>query len=227
MAVHWWQFWDLGHGHNNIQPPTTMHLSSFWKDIENFGNLQWEMETPTNKTLKSTSLILDLTTKIQHGQIITCTFQNPMDLGYLYIPPKSAHPPGMMKGITYGVPQKHQQHNSEWADYLVIAVKLYWYLITKGWGSAFLCNVFIGADRKITAKKPSNASSTASEHCTNGELIVLCWTYHPYDLPRNELRNFFYQDMWQLHTPTQSCDAKTKNICDAITGTTLYQAPER
>ena len=67
---------------------------AFKADINNFGMLTWDISEPS-----TTVDFLDLTITVQpNGRLTTKTYQKAMNL-YQYIPPHSAHPPGMCKGI--------------------------------------------------------------------------------------------------------------------------------
>ena len=43
---------------------------------------------------------MDLTISIHNGKITTSLFEKPLNL-HLYIPPHSAHPPGLLPGIVH------------------------------------------------------------------------------------------------------------------------------
>jgi hypothetical protein len=64
--------------------------------MNGFGNLRWNIETPS-----TSSTSLDLTITINEGKIHTTTYQKPLNL-YLYIPPLSAHPHSCIKGLITG-----------------------------------------------------------------------------------------------------------------------------
>ena len=56
---------------------------------------------------------LELTIKIDpKGNIMTETFQKPMNL-FLYITPNSAHSPGLMKGLVFGLLNTYYIQNSK------------------------------------------------------------------------------------------------------------------
>ena len=63
--------------------------------MNNYPGLTWEFNAPTNKVD-----FMDLTISITNGQISTSLFEKPLNL-HLYIPPHSAHPPGLLPGIVH------------------------------------------------------------------------------------------------------------------------------
>jgi hypothetical protein len=72
-------------------------FEDYSKGLKNFGIFKWDC-----LKLSKTVNYLDMPTPIQHKKIQTKAYQkvgNP----YLYINPHSAHPPGMKKGVIFGV----------------------------------------------------------------------------------------------------------------------------
>ena len=70
---------------------------SFINEVDNFGKLRW-----TNTGLMTEVDFLDLTIQIDdHRNVRTKTFCKPMNL-FLYIPPRSAHPPGVLRSTILG-----------------------------------------------------------------------------------------------------------------------------
>ncbi len=59
--------------------------------------LQWTFSERSNN-----AIFLDLSLKIENGQISSTIYEKPMNL-YLYIPPHSCHAPGVVKGLIYGI----------------------------------------------------------------------------------------------------------------------------
>ena len=59
--------------------------SNFKRDMDDFGILTWEVNDPS-----TTVDYLDVTLKIENGEIISKTYQKPINL-YQYITPNSAH----------------------------------------------------------------------------------------------------------------------------------------
>jgi hypothetical protein len=80
-------------------PPTTGNNAAwehFKTTLNNWGTLEWVIETPSNSTV-----FLDLNLKLEGGTIQTSTYQKSLNL-YLYILPNSAHPPICLKGLISG-----------------------------------------------------------------------------------------------------------------------------
>ena len=93
---------------------------AFKGDINNFGILTWEICEPS-----SSANFLDLTISIeQDGSLTTKTYQKAMNL-YQYIPPQSAHTPGMTKGVIYSLMKNYHLQNSKQSDYLTMATLLF------------------------------------------------------------------------------------------------------
>ena len=77
-------------------PQTNVHLwDEFTKSMNNYPGLTWEFNALSDKVD-----FMDLTITITDGQISTSLFKKPLNL-HLYIPPHSAHPPGLLPGIVY------------------------------------------------------------------------------------------------------------------------------
>ncbi|KAL7552838.1 hypothetical protein ACHAWF_016084 [Thalassiosira exigua] len=99
---------------------------NFKAQTNNFEILTWEFEEP------STSVgFLDLTISIEDRQIQTRTFQISINL-YQYLPPQSAHPPSMMRGIIYSLMKDYPCQNSSQAEYEDMAIKLFKRHVTRG-----------------------------------------------------------------------------------------------
>ena len=67
----------------------------FTTSMNNYPGLTWEFNKPTNQVD-----FMDLTISITNGNISTSLYEKPLNL-HLYIPPHSAHPPGLLPGIVH------------------------------------------------------------------------------------------------------------------------------
>ena len=67
----------------------------FTKSMNNYPGLTWEFNPPSDKVD-----FMDLTISIHKGKITTSLIEKPLNL-HLYIPPHSAHQPGLLPGIVH------------------------------------------------------------------------------------------------------------------------------
>ena len=63
--------------------------------MNNYPGHTWEFNKPSHRVD-----FMDLTISIHNGKITTSLFEKPLNL-HLYIPPHSAHPPGLLPGIVH------------------------------------------------------------------------------------------------------------------------------
>jgi hypothetical protein len=77
----------------------------------------------------------------------TKTHQKQLNL-YLYIPANSAHPPGVLKGLIYGLIKKYHKQNSSRQDYLNICSKLFSRLQDRGYKKETLKPLFVQAHKQ-------------------------------------------------------------------------------
>ena len=105
---------------------TTTQGITFCTDVNNFGILRWEIETPTTAVT-----FLDLSLSITGNKIVSKTFQNPENL-FLYLPASSAHPQGCIKGTVYSLINRYYRHNTNRKDYIFYVAELYRHLLNRG-----------------------------------------------------------------------------------------------
>ena len=65
--------------------------------MQEWYGLHWEFTTPSKSCT-----FMDMTITITNNRTTTTIFEKVQNL-YLYIPPTSAHPPGMIQGLIYGI----------------------------------------------------------------------------------------------------------------------------
>jgi hypothetical protein len=154
---------------------TPKDFKQFIDDINSYSQLKWE-----TAGLNNTTNFLDLTISINSdGTITTKTYQKPTNL-HLYIPPNSAHPPGILKSIIYGNLQRYWLQNTNIIDFMEIAKQFTERLITRRYDKEKITNLFHEAARKLDGTKKIKR--------TNEDIIYLHWTGHPRDLSRSKAR---------------------------------------
>ena len=96
--------------------PDKEHTSAF-KNFKDDLNSQCALTWTSTKLSKSVDF-LDLTITIApNGYITTRTFQKKMNL-FLYIPSNSAHPPGLLKSLIFGLLLTYFNQNKDTNDFL-------------------------------------------------------------------------------------------------------------
>jgi hypothetical protein len=70
---------------------------AFQASMDAYGKLEWSFTSRTSRTN-----FLDLDIRITPGGIRTVLYEKEMNL-YLYLPPHSAHPPGVLRGLIIGM----------------------------------------------------------------------------------------------------------------------------
>ncbi|KAL7526350.1 hypothetical protein ACHAWF_001736 [Thalassiosira exigua] len=114
-------------------------------------------------------LLLNL--RIENNKIITSTYQKPINL-YQYIPPTSAHPPGMMKGIIFSLMKNYKRQNTRQRDYEKMALKLFRCHVARGWDPSTMKWFILKANRTSLCKK--RCPSGEDTDCPVGET---CFAY--------------------------------------------------
>ena len=117
--------------------------SNFKRDMDDFGILTWEVNDPS-----TTVDYLDVTLKIENGEIISKTYQKPINL-YQYITPNSAYPPGRIKGVIHSMVLQYYRQNSHNEDFWDICMLFYKRLRARGWNRTTIEPIFINAYEKI------------------------------------------------------------------------------
>lgn len=171
---------------------TAAEFEQFKVDTDDFGILTWDFEEPTTSVN-----FLDLTITINHRRRITTkTYQKALNL-YQYIPPMSAHPPNMIKGIIYSLMRSYYRQNTLTSDYHNIAVKLFERHVARGWDRALIKSLILEADQRIKSTPapqlpPATAAITLPGRPSEVvDTLYLHWQYHPNDISRRELRTIY------------------------------------
>ena len=157
------------------------NLTNYLTNLLQFGDLQWEVDPP-GRTIN----FLDLTVTLEpDGTITTSTFIKPMNL-HLYIPPKSAHPPGVLKSLIYGNLQRFWTQNTNKEDYISHTSAFFQHLLHRGYDPETLAPIFEAAAEKMDS--PTNTNPTQRDAHSN---TFLHWEYHPTGISRHAIRHAF------------------------------------
>jgi len=181
---------------NTPTPTTCTEFNNLKNDMNKHGDLRWEFEKLSNEiTFLDLKIKIDRTNKKLQFQ----TYQKPMNL-HLYIPPHSAHPPGLNKCLIFGLLQTYQRQNTNHLDFQQMAKLLFHRLIARGYTPTTLKKLFIEAANKLdNAQKQSKAKpkeSTTSTEKPNNLLLTdtdafYKTRYHPQDITRLQIRHAY------------------------------------
>jgi len=164
-----------------IWTPTVSYASfdRFKSDLC-FGKLTWTADTPNHSVN-----FLDLTLSISNGTVTSKTYTKEHNL-HLYLPPDSAHSPGVLKSLIFGNLQRYWKQNTHTSDYTKMATDFRQHLLARGHRSSDIDPIFLAAATHIDTapERPNVSVGTAPK-------LFLHWEYHPKDLPRKQIRSLF------------------------------------
>ena len=194
-----------------------------------FGDLEWE-DIEFGKRVH----FLDLWISIDsNNNLITETYQKEMNL-YQYIPPTSAHPPHMMKGIVFSLMRNYYLQNTLAETYINIASLLHKRLVARGWDKKVIKEYILAADEKLRLNPPTlyTPPPDPDDH-DNGEFKrtswFLPWAYHPNDVPRHVIQKIFQQECADILEEELGCNkltimySKAPNLQEKLTKAKLHE----
>ena len=125
---------------------------------------------------------LDITITIENGKIETKLFEKLLNL-YLYIPPHSAHPPGVLKGLVLGNCYRIYSLCSKKTDVKKNLQAFYHRLLARGYNSDVLYPLFqrsheLMLERQATPAPPRLRSSRVAS-TFNDTRVFFHVQYHP------------------------------------------------
>jgi hypothetical protein len=152
--------------------------SDFQKAFSTYGKLSWDFST------RSSSVdFLDLTVTITNGRIETCLYEKALNL-YLYLPPHSAHPPGVLKGLIFGMLLRINTLTTNPNARTAYIHRFYQRLLARGYSKSQLLPLFDSAISHANKKcQQSNATTTSP--------IYFHLPFHPSDPSSKQLQYLF------------------------------------
>ena len=180
----------LGIWIHDPDPVTDRQLfTQFKTHVNNFHGLDWEF-TPLSRTCN----FMDVTLSIVDDRIESTLFEKKMAL-YLYIPPHSAHSPGVLAGLVMGNVLRIYQLCSSKHDSTIKLKEFYRRLLRRGYKPSTLLPMFDKAiqnandylDRTATERtSAAYARSRRSERQAYFHLL-----YHPDDPPPSTIQRLW------------------------------------
>lgn len=166
--------------------PADATWDNFKNDLNTFGKLKWIVSEP------STSVdFLDLTIAIdENRRLVFKTYEKPMNL-YLYIPPKSAHPPGVFKSLVFGRLQQYRKQNTYTSDYVDVTRRFAKRLVKRGYSLDSVREMFEEAAARIDDIERRGGKSVSETTASPSDTLFFHWEYHPHGISRQFIRNAY------------------------------------
>ena len=170
-----------------VPSPSTAEDEENWEKLQATMNDHHGLKWTFSKRLKTVDF-LDITITIKDTHLHTTLFEKLLNL-YLFIPPHSAHPPGVLNGLVLGNCHRIYTLCSDRDDISQHLRRFYARLIARGYKPKDLLPKFARALE--LANTPSLPKPPATMDPTR---IFFHLEYHPYNPP-----SFHLQELWKRH----------------------------
>ena len=163
------------------QPHDNHRWNQFKATINNASALEWDF-TERSRTVN----FLDVTFTVENdGLVRTNLYEKPMNL-HMYLPPHSAHPPGVLRGLIYGMVGRIYRLCSHPRDRDSHLRKFYLHLIRRGYKPNKVLPTFTSAiDSILHPTLPDLPQQVATRP------LFLKLEYHPEDPPSYALQHIW------------------------------------
>jgi hypothetical protein len=163
-------------------PAVDAHLwQRFQRRLNGWHGLKWITSPRCNQVV-----FLDLTITLRASKLHYVLYEKPLNL-HLYLPPRSAHAPGVLYGLIAGSIYRSKTLCSSPADADLIIKKFWRQLRARGYPASTLLPLF----EKALNRKPAPVLPTepASASPPPAPLWLFKQTFHPQDPPSSAIRN--------------------------------------
>jgi len=162
--------------------PSSNHRWTQFQIVMNSFDLEWEFSKLSTKVN-----FMDLTIHIDNHRLSTTLFEKDLNL-YLYLPPHSSHPPGLITGMVMGGIYRIHTLCSDSNDRFTRYKSFYRRLLARGWKKDILYPLFHRALKNIE-KPPPPRQNNDEEKPT-----FLFLEYNPADP-----KSYLLQQTWRNH----------------------------
>jgi hypothetical protein len=167
-------------------------FQQFCSIMNDYHSLRWEHG---DRSLQVN--FMDLTISIRDGRIQTTLYRKALNL-YLYIPPHSAHPPGVLNGLVCGIVHRVFTLCSNYQEALQLCKEFYRRLLVRGYKPQTLRPLFTKAASKALAYTGPSHSPLSTSTATISDSIFFHLRYHPNNPSSSQLQHVWKE---QLLTP--------------------------
>jgi hypothetical protein len=145
--------------------------------------LVWEVQARSQRVD-----FMDLTITVSNNRLMTALYEKAMNL-YLYIPPHSAHPPGVLFGLIYGNVFRIQRLCSEESERLRLTKEFYQRLLARGYKSTQIRPLFLKARQNAIQQKEPKQQDKGT--------VFLHIPYHPNNPSSQQVQSIWKEQMLQ------------------------------
>jgi uncharacterized protein (DUF779 family) len=150
---------------------------------------------------------LDITIELREGRFRTTLYEKDLNL-FLYIPPTSSHPPGLLPGIVYGTLFRIQTLCTEEKDRCKRTKTFFKRLVARGYQPHHIKPLFEKAIQRAQAY--TGPSETTNQ--TRRKAFFFHVKYHPKDPPSHSI-----QQAWKNYVANPPYSMPLENICNPKT----------
>jgi len=195
QLIFYWRYIDDGNGiwipHNDPAKDNRI-WNSFQQDVNNFGKLCWDFSEWSTE-----SIYLDLIIHVNNGVISCCMNEKELNL-YLYIPPHSVHPPGVLLSLISGHLQSIYWLMTSAHDWWQLFKHFVCCLTARGYQPSMIRPLFIRSLSQIPGF--STETVTSAPVITQGDIsrkadppttVFTHVLYHPKNPPNERIQSAF------------------------------------
>jgi hypothetical protein len=165
-----------------------LNFAALQATMNSFGSLEWEF-TALSKTID----FMDVRLTITPTGIKSTLYEKPMNL-YLYLPPLSAHAPGVLRGLIIGMTKRIYALTTELPEREQALRRLFLRLRNRGYDPVILKPLF-----QLAISKAHSKRATATDSDDDEKRCFLHLTYHPQDPSSQSIQKIFRKTLLKPH----------------------------
>lgn len=181
--------------------------------------LRWNIDPLTQSTT-----FLDLRITIKNRQIVTTTYQKPLNL-YLDVPTLSTHPPSCFKGLVTGELHGYWAQNTNETDFISITTNFILRLIQRG----RQLNRIIPIVQIVASNIDDINTKVTTQKPNQDETLYIHWRFHPSSINNQTIRKI-YNEALKDHDGFHKmmiAMSRPKNLRDILCNTNLPDITNR
>jgi hypothetical protein len=159
---------------------------AFQASMDSYGKLEWEFSERTQRTH-----FLDLDLQLTPAGITTTLYEKEMNL-YLYLPPHSAHPPGVLRGLIIGMIKRIFRLTTAFSDKETSVFTFFGRLVARGYPASLIRPIFDDAIQRASTTRPPSTEPAKYE-----KRVFLHLPFNPKDASSSTFQRIFRTTLLQ------------------------------